>query len=99
MTGFADYESYDALGLADLVRRRLVTPTELLDAAIARVEARNPVVNAVVLRLYDHARKAIADGLPDGPFRGLPYLLKDLPAPLAARPPTRPSPYFPAPPP
>src|SRR6266446_7299299 len=94
MTGFADYESYDALGLADLVRRRLVTPTELLDAAIARVEARNPVVNAVVLRLYDHARKAIADGLPDGPFRGLPYLLKDLTATLAGVPTTRGSKYF-----
>ena len=69
MAGFAEYEAYDALGLADLVRRRQVTPTELLDAAIARVEARNPTINAVVLPLYDYARKAIADGLPDGPFR------------------------------
>ena len=66
-----------------LVRRRKVTPTELLDAAIARVEARNPAINAVVLPLYDYARKAIADGLPDGPFRGVPYLLKDLTASLA----------------
>jgi len=94
MTGFADYENYDALGLADLVRRRLVTPTELLEAAIARVEARNPLVNAVVLRLYDHARTAIADGLPDGPFRGVPYLLKDLTATLAGVPTTRGSKYF-----
>ena len=83
MAGFADYEAYDALGLADLVRRRQVTPTELLDAAIARVEARNPTVNAIVLPLYDYARKAIADGLPDGPYRGVPYLLKDLTASLA----------------
>ena len=83
MAGFADYEAYDALGLADLVRRRKVTPTELLDAAIERVEARNPTVNAVVLPLYDYARKAIADGLPDGPLRGVPYLLKDLTASLA----------------
>ena len=83
MAGFADYEAHDALGLADLVRRRKVTPTELLDAAIARVEARNPTINAVVLPLYDYARKAIADGLPDGPFRGVPYLLKDLTASLA----------------
>jgi Asp-tRNA(Asn)/Glu-tRNA(Gln) amidotransferase A subunit family amidase len=83
MSGFADYEAYDALGLADLVRRGMVTPTELLDAAIARVEARNPVVNAVILPLYDHARKAIADGLPEGPLRGVPYLLKDLTASLA----------------
>src|SRR5215472_7119753 len=83
MSSFADYESYDALGLADLIRRGKVTPTELLDAAIARVEARNPTVNAIVLPLYDYARKAIADGLPDGPLRGVPYLLKDLSASLA----------------
>jgi Asp-tRNA(Asn)/Glu-tRNA(Gln) amidotransferase A subunit family amidase len=83
MAGFAEYEAYDALGLADLVRRRKVTPPELLDAAIERVEARNPIVNAVVVPLYDYARKAIADGLPDGPFRGVPYLLKDLTASLA----------------
>ena len=83
MAGFTDYEAYDALGLADLVRRGKVTPTELLEAAIARVEARNPTINAVVLPLYDHARRAIADGLPDGPLRGVPYLLKDLTASLA----------------
>src|SRR5687767_6886867 len=51
MSGFAEYEHYDALGLADLVRRRQVTADELLDAAIARVEARNPSVNAVVMKL------------------------------------------------
>src|SRR5215471_21763221 len=83
MAQFADFEMYDALGLADLVRRRKVTPTELLDAAIARVEARNPSINAVVLPLYDNARRQIADGLPDGPFRGVPYLVKDLGASLA----------------
>jgi amidase len=83
MAGFADYEAYDALGLADLVRRGKVTPSELLEAAIARVESRNPTINAVVLPLYDYARRAIADGLPDGPFRGVPYLLKDLTASLA----------------
>lgn len=83
MVGFADYEAYDALGLADLVRRRKVTPAKLLDAAIARLEARNPTVNAVVLPLYDYARKAIADGLPDGRLCGVPYLLKDLTASLA----------------
>ena len=83
MVGFVDYESYDAVGLADLVRRRKVTPTELLNAAIARVEARNPALNCVILPLYDYARKAIADGLPDGPLCGVPYLLKDLTASLA----------------
>ena len=66
MSGFADYEQYDALGLADLVRRKAVSPEDLLDAAIERVEARNPAVNAVVMQLYDYGCKAIADGLPDG---------------------------------
>ena len=50
MSGFADYERYDALGLAELVRRKEVSPEDLLDAAIERVEARNPAVNAIVMR-------------------------------------------------
>ena len=94
MSGFADYERYDALGLAELVKRRLVTPDQLLDAAIERVEARNPVVNAVVMPLYDYARKAIADGLPNGPFRGVPFLLKDLGGWLAGVRVTRGSRFF-----
>ena len=78
MGGFREYEEYDALGLADLVRRRQVTPLELLDAAIERVEARNPAVNAVTMKLYEHGRNAIAQGLPEGPFGGVPLLMKDL---------------------
>ena len=53
---------YDGLGLADLVRRREVSASELLDASIARVEALNPEINAVLTRLYDQARAAIAAG-------------------------------------
>ncbi|HYS18408.1 MAG TPA: hypothetical protein VET45_15900 [Candidatus Binatia bacterium] len=68
MSGFADYERYDALGLAELVRRRQVSPGDLLQAAIQRVEARNPAVNAVTIPLYDYGRVAIGAGLPDGPF-------------------------------
>src|SRR5713101_7436278 len=74
----AEFDSYDGLGLADLVRRGDVNAGELLDIAIARVEAGNPELNAVVSRLYDQARASIAAGLPDGPFTGVPYLLKDL---------------------
>jgi len=73
-----EFESYDGLGLAGLVRSGDASAAELLDAAIARVEARNPDLNAVVSRLYDQARAAVAAGLPDGPFTGVPYLLKDL---------------------
>jgi Asp-tRNA(Asn)/Glu-tRNA(Gln) amidotransferase A subunit family amidase len=94
MSAFKDYEHYDALGLADLVRRGKVTPADLFEAAIERVEARNPSVNAVVMRLYDYGRQAIADGLPDGPFRGVPFLLKDLTASLAGVKMTRGSRFF-----
>jgi amidase len=78
VSGFPEYEKFDALGLAELVRRREVSPGDLLDAAIERVEARNPAINAVTMKLYDHGRQAIAAGLPDGPFRGVPFLMKDL---------------------
>ena len=73
-----DYEHYDGLGLAELVRTRAVTAKELLTAAVERIEARNPAVNAVVNRMYDRAEAAIAAELPAGPFAGVPYLLKDL---------------------
>src|SRR5262245_65615824 len=94
MGGFADFERHDALGLAELVRARKVSPAELLEAAIERVEQRNGAVNAVVLKLYDHARRTIADGVPDGPFTGVPFLLKDLTASLAGVPTTRGSRFF-----
>jgi len=73
-----EFDGFDGLGLAELVRRRDASPAELLDAAVSRVEARNPELNAVVTRMYDQARAAIAEGLPAGPFTGVPYLLKDL---------------------
>ncbi len=94
MSGFVEYEQYDALGLAELVRRKEVTPDELLEVAIERVEARNPAVNAVIMKLYDYGRKAIADGLPDGPFRGVPFLMKDLTSPVAGVRMTRGSRFF-----
>src|SRR5437667_11062361 len=78
MKTFPDYEHYDALGLAALVRGGKVTPLELLESAIALVEPRNAKINAVVMRLYDYVRKQIADVLPDALFSGVPFLLKDL---------------------
>jgi len=94
MSGFAEYEKYDALGLAELVKKKEVTPEQLLEAAIERVEARNPAINAVTMKLYDYGRKAIADGLPDGAFRGVPYLMKDLTSPIAGVRMTRGSKFF-----
>ena len=73
-----DYESYDALDLAQLVKKGDVSADELLEAAIQRVEERNPKINAVVTPMYDEARRSIAAGLPDGPLKGVPFLLKDL---------------------
>jgi amidase/6-aminohexanoate-cyclic-dimer hydrolase len=78
MGGFAEYDRFDALGLAQLVREKQVSAAELLDAAIERVERLNPLVNAVCARLYDFARRVIADGLPAGPFTGVPFLIKDV---------------------
>ncbi len=73
-----DLGAEDATALAALVARKEVTPDELLDAALAAVDARNPAINAVVLIQEGVARKAIADGLPPGSFRGVPFLIKDL---------------------
>jgi Asp-tRNA(Asn)/Glu-tRNA(Gln) amidotransferase A subunit family amidase len=69
---------HDAVGLAELVRNKEVSPTELLDLAIAQVEKLNPKLNFLAREHYARARAAIARGLPDGPFTGVPWLLKDL---------------------
>lgn len=68
----------DATATAALVARGEVTPAELLDAALAAADRLNPALNAVVLEQEAVARAAIARGLPRGPFRGVPFLLKDL---------------------
>ena len=73
-----EYAEFDGLGLADLVRRREVTPGELVEAAIERIERHNPAINAVVHKAYDEARAAAKGPLPEGPFTGVPFLVKDL---------------------
>ena len=75
---FEEYRSYDALGLAQLVRNKEVSAMELLELAIARSEAVNPQINYLVEELYTFAREAVSAGLPQGPFTGVPFLLKDL---------------------
>jgi len=76
----------DATAQADLVRTKEVSPLELVDAAIARIEKLNPELNAVIHELFERARTEAAGELPDGPFRGVPFLLKDLGAELAGTP-------------
>ena len=71
-------EMGDALDQAALVRRGEVTSAELLEAAIARAEALNPQLNSITLPLYAQARAAVSEKLPQGPYTGVPFLLKDI---------------------
>jgi amidase len=74
-----DLAFLDATAQAELVRTKQASPLELVDAAIARIEAVNPQLNAVIHERFDRARAAAAGNqLPDGPFRGVPVLFKDL---------------------
>lgn len=75
---FAEYADYDGLGLAQLVKTGEVSPVELVEAAIERIQRHNGALNAVVYKAYDEARATAASALPDGPFKGVPFLIKDL---------------------
>ncbi len=68
----------DATEQARLVREGEASPSELLEDAIARVERLNPQLNSVIHPLFDEAREQASGELPDGPFRGVPMLVKDL---------------------
>ncbi|HLF84119.1 MAG TPA: amidase [Blastocatellia bacterium] len=74
----AEYDQYDGLGLAALVAKRQVTPLELLNAVRQRLEAINPKVNATAQVFFDKAEARIKQGLLAGPFKGVPFVLKDL---------------------
>ena len=79
------YENYDGLGLAELVRSGETNASELLDAALERVDARDGELGALVLRSEDDARAEIEAGLPEGPFTGVPWLLKARPLSIPGR--------------
>jgi amidase len=89
MSDFHEYDQYDALGLAELVRRREVSPGEMCNEAVRKIERFNPAVNAVICRMYDQARSSIDSGLPEGPFTGVPFLVKDLVSSCAGAPMTK----------
>ncbi|RPH61307.1 MAG: amidase [Chloroflexi bacterium] len=78
MSIFPEFHQYDGLGLAELVRKKEVTAAELVEEAIQRIETHNPRLNAVVYKMYDSARETAKKPLPDGPFAGAPFLVKDL---------------------
>src|SRR5512139_1218484 len=78
MSGFQEYDQYDGLGLAELIRTRQVSAAEVCEAAVASIHRWNPAINAVVTPMFDVAVDTLKRGLPDGAFRGVPFLLKDL---------------------
>lgn len=84
--GFSEYAEHDGLGLADLIRRREVSPAEVLEAAIENVERHNPRLNAVIYKAYDEARRTAAGPLPEATLSGVPFLLKDLNLDVAGMP-------------
>ena len=78
MPGFTEYGSYDALGLAELVRAGQVSSAELVEECISRIERVNPQINSVVFELFEAAHARSLGDLGEGPFAGVPFLIKDL---------------------
>jgi amidase len=77
MASFAEYERYDGIGLAKLVKDGEVSAIELCEEAIRRAETLNPRLNAIITRMYDFAREQAKNPKIDAPFSGVPFLLKD----------------------
>lgn len=75
---FKEYEEFDGIGLAELVKTKKISPEELVEAAILRIENKNPSVNAVITKMFDDARLKSKSNLPDGTFKGVPFLVKDI---------------------
>ena len=88
------YAESDALRLAELVRRKEVTPPELTEVAIGLIEELDPKLNAVVIRDFDRARANAAGPLHDGTFGGVPYLLKNIGSGCEGLPVTNSLPYW-----
>lgn len=86
MKRFKEYGDYDGLGLAALVERGDISAEELLEEALYRASVSNPAINAIIEPMSNYARQAIAQGLPEGPFRGVPFLIKDLLVSIAGQP-------------
>jgi Asp-tRNA(Asn)/Glu-tRNA(Gln) amidotransferase A subunit family amidase len=78
MAAFKEYSQYDAVGLAALIRAGEVSAEEVLEASLVRMRRVEPQLNAIVHDMEAEARRTIAEGIPDGPFAGVPFMLKDL---------------------
>lgn len=77
-SAFKEYEKYDGIGLSELIKKKEVTPNEVLEAAIAKIEKLNPRLNAVITKMYDEAKEVVDRGVKTGVFAGVPMLLKDI---------------------
>ena len=86
MSAFSEYDQYDGLGLAELVRNKQISPIELVEEAIQRIEQHNPKLNAVIYKMYEQAHQTAQSRLPEGPFQGVPFLVKDLISTIAGIP-------------
>ena len=86
MTIWTDLAHLDATAQAELVRSKEIKPLELVEAAIERIEKVNPELNAVITKLYNTASEAARAEIPNGPFSGVPYLMKDIGAAVAGAP-------------
>jgi amidase len=78
MKGYEELSFLDATDLAKLIKKKDIQASELIEITIKRIEKINPQLNAIVTPMYDEARKASLGPLSDGPFAGVPFLLKDL---------------------
>jgi amidase len=78
MISLKEYSSHDGLGLAELVAKKEIAPKELLDAALQAIAKVNPKLNAILQTLPEMAAAEIRDGLGQGPFAGVPFLIKEL---------------------
>ncbi len=92
---FPEYEDLDGLALAALVRNKEITPGEIIEEAIRRAEALNPELNFLCFDAFDEGRRMAADpALPDGPFKGVPWLVKELATAWEGQPATNACPYM-----
>ena len=94
MIELEEYTQYDGLGLAKLVRQGQVSPRELVEAALAAIDLLDPQLNAVTQRFDKEALATASGPLPEGPFRGVPFLVKDLLVSMAGIPTDCGSRYF-----
>jgi amidase len=92
---FTEYANYDGIGLGELVSQKDISAAELVEEAISRAEAVNPKLNAIVFRDYDRARASANGNVPQGPFAGVPFFLKDIFAFAAGMPTRQASRFFP----